>query len=92
VDEAALPATPEPAARPGTGFLASAWAEVLGVDHVDLGANYWQSFAFIDVLAEAHASGLPIANRHVTRNRTLETLVTDLAASRTGGPPPSETD
>jgi hypothetical protein len=61
--------------------LASAWAEVLGSERMDADANYWQSFAFIDVLDEARRSGMPVPARHVTRNRTLETLATDLAAS-----------
>ncbi|MDQ4133564.1 MAG: hypothetical protein M3179_10260, partial [Actinomycetota bacterium] len=74
-----------PVAGPATGsaaYLAAAWAEALGRDGASPAENYWQSFALLDVLAESAAAAKPIPPRQVMRNRTLEGLATDLAATR----------
>src|SRR5947209_6211639 len=59
--------------------LRAAWAEAEGAE-VDAEANYWQSFSFLDALARVAEAGVPVGGRHVTRNRTVETLAVDLAA------------
>ncbi len=63
-------------------FLAALWAEAAGVDRVDPGENYWQSFPFLDVVALAAEAGVRIEDVRVARNRTVTTLATDLAAGR----------
>jgi len=62
--------------------LTSAWAEVLGVEDIDVGANYWQSFSFLEALTRVRETGTDIRPEQVARNRTIETLAADLAASR----------
>lgn len=71
-----------PVGVPEASCLASLWAEVLGEEKVDVGANYWQFFSFLEVMAKARATGLPVANQQVTRNRTIATLAADLATQR----------
>jgi hypothetical protein len=46
------------------------------------GTNYSQAFPFLEALARARDAGLPVPGELVTRNRTVETLATALAAAR----------
>ena len=89
VDLDALPPMPASAGDeasagpPVTGELALAagWADVLGVRTVGVDENYWQQFSFLELLSPEGAAG-PSAGHHVTRNRTIRTLATALAAER----------
>ena len=67
---------------PETGILARLWAERTGEAEGDDWRNYWQDFSFLEVVARARQEGLTITGRQVTRNRTIATLATDLAAGR----------
>ncbi|MPZ65286.1 MAG: ATP-binding cassette domain-containing protein [Pseudonocardiaceae bacterium] len=75
-------------------LLASAWAAQLGLPDLDTGSNYWQSFAFLDAVADARQRGLVVTSEQLARNRTLRTLAADLAAtgpvSGTAEPAPAE--
>lgn len=62
-------------------LLASAWAARLGLPDLDTGSNYWQSFAFLDAVADARQRGLVVTSEQLARNRTLRTLAADLAAT-----------
>ncbi len=104
LDAATLPApdaleharNPVPASTGEELLLASLWAEVLGVEEVGVDTNYWQRFSFVDVLARAAAAGMPVSGQQVRRNRILQTLAADLAASRmrarTGAPATAVTE
>ncbi len=71
--------------------LRSAWAARLGVPDLDPAANYWQSFSFLEAVADAGQHDLVIAPEQLARNRTLQTLAADLAATGTpGAPEPAE--
>ncbi|HWC11609.1 MAG TPA: AMP-binding protein, partial [Acidimicrobiales bacterium] len=72
------PGPPTPEER----LLSALWADVLGVDAVPVGANYWQEFSFLQAIARAREAGLRIADRQVSRNRTIAGLAADLAARR----------
>ncbi len=63
-------------------FLAALWAEVLGIDRVALDQNYWQRFSFLEVVTRARQAGVALSDEQVTRNRTIATLATDMAAER----------
>ncbi|MGI8776226.1 MAG: AMP-binding protein [Acidimicrobiales bacterium] len=63
-------------------FVAALWAEVVGVDRVDGGENYWQSFPFLDVVTGAVEAGVVVDGHRVARNRTVATLAVDLAAGQ----------
>jgi len=76
------PEAPGPTTALPERILTSLWAEVIGVEHVVATANYSQRFSFLEVLSRAREIGLPVADEHVTRNRTVETLAADLSASR----------
>ncbi|MDQ6797269.1 MAG: hypothetical protein M3011_04455, partial [Actinomycetota bacterium] len=65
-------------------FLSALWAEVGGADRADASENYWQSFSFLDAVARAAEAGVHIDDDQVTRNRTVTTLATDLAAGSVG--------
>lgn len=62
-------------------LLASAWAAQLGLPDLDAGANYWQSFSFLDAVEHARQRGVVITSEQLARNRTLRTLAADLAAT-----------
>ncbi|HWB71702.1 MAG TPA: AMP-binding protein, partial [Egibacteraceae bacterium] len=62
--------------------LTALWAEVIGVEQVSPGENYWQTFSFLEVLDRARDAGVSVAGKHVTRNRTVQELAADLAADR----------
>ena len=80
---AAGAAGPSTEAGPEGSVLGALWAEVLGLDDpLPKGSNYWQAFPFLEALARARDAGLPVPGELVTRNRTLETLATALAAAR----------
>ena len=82
--EALLPpdATPTVAGPAEEVALAAAWAEALGVERLTPGANYWQSFSFLEAAAGLSRAGLPLPRSHIARNRTLHALSVDLAAGR----------
>ena len=83
LDRGALPPPDALAAEPGPPeeeALAAAWAAALGVDRVPTGANYWQSFSFLEGVAGLTRTGFPITSGQVARNRTLQTLAVDVAA------------
>lgn len=63
-------------------LLGALWAEVLGIERCRPDDNYWQDFSFLEALAVARDAGVRIPTALVTRNRTLETLATALAAAR----------
>jgi len=76
------------AAVPGGGeeeLLATAWADLLGVDQLGRQANYWQQFSFLDALTQAAAAGAHIGAEQVMRNRTIATLAADMAVGRAAG-------
>jgi len=63
-------------------FLATLWAEVVGVARVGASENYWQSFPFLDVMTTAALGGIHIGSHRMARNRTVATLAVDMAANR----------
>lgn len=72
------------AAPPADGtaaVLAAMWGEARG-RAVPAGTSYWQDFSFLQVLAHAREAGLAITDEQVARNRTLETLVADMGATK----------
>jgi hypothetical protein len=69
--------------------LGALWAEVLGIEAVDGGANYWQSFSFIEVLDRARAAEIRIGEEQMARNRTVVALATDVAAEALASCPTS---
>ena len=84
LDREALP--PPDVKRPVAGpaeevALAAAWAEALGAERLAPGANYWQSFSFLEAAAGVARAGVPLSPSQVARNRTLRTLAVDLAAA-----------
>lgn len=85
------PATVETGSDPdvlGT-VLGALWAEVLGIEQCLPDDNYWQDFSFLEALARARDAGLRVPGAAVTRNRTLRTLATALAADRGAKPVPA---
>ncbi len=85
LDREALPppdANPPVAGPAEEAALAAAWAEALGVERLTPGANYWQSFSFLEAAAGLSRAGLPLPPSHIARNRTLHALSVDLAAGR----------
>lgn len=89
VDAAALPDPHEPASHEVAApdehrLLASAWADVLGVERIGGEDTYWQSFDFVEAATRLAQAGVPITARHVTRNRTLATLAAALRRDAAG--------
>lgn len=83
VDTVALPEPTQAPTAPTTRhyeILAAGWADALGVDEVGPDDNYWQDLSFLQALEVAREAGLHVDTKHVTRNRTLRTLATALAA------------
>ena len=86
----AWPAAIEVAGRSGPGerespdarVLASLWAEALGVERIEANENYWQSFSFLEAVSRARELGVAVSDQDITRNRTIATLATTLAAGR----------
>lgn len=76
-----------PGARAGDALgderlLASAWADARGGDDARAEDNYWQSFSFLDALADARESGLAASAEQVARNRTVQALAADVTSER----------
>ncbi|MBW3641285.1 MAG: AMP-binding protein [Actinobacteria bacterium] len=80
--ERQTPGDPSRGWPPEAMFLASLWAEVLGIDGVDPEEHYWQSFSFLEAVERARDAGLAVTNQQVARNRTVANLATDVAAAR----------
>ena len=62
------------------GLLGAIWADVLGIDECRPEDNYWQDFSFLEALARARDAGVRVPTALITRNRTLGTLATAMAA------------
>ena len=85
----AWPAAIDVVGRPAPGrepspealLLASLWAEVKA-EKVEASENYWQSFSFLEAVSRARELGVAVGDEDVTRNRTVDTLATTLAAQR----------
>lgn len=69
-------------------LLGTLWAEVLDIDRCLPDDNYWQDFSFLEALARARDAGVRVPGAAVTRNRTLRTLATALAAQAVAKPLP----
>ncbi|HEX6537646.1 MAG TPA: condensation domain-containing protein [Candidatus Dormibacteraeota bacterium] len=66
--------------------LGTLWGEVLGIERCLPEDNYWQDFSFLEALARARDAGVRVPGTAVTRNRTLRTLATALAAQHAAPP------
>lgn len=76
------PLSPKEPAPAEQTILCALWSDELGLGPVGPQANYWQAFSFIEALARAKESGVPIAGEDVTRNRTLGALAAAIRRPR----------
>ncbi|GAA3463937.1 condensation domain-containing protein [Saccharothrix longispora] len=103
VDHARLPAIAPPEERatpttPAEHLLVEVWQEVLGLDRVDVRANFFglggTSLSVVAVVAGANRRGLPITARRLFEHQTIaelaEAVATDpvVALSQDGSTPP----
>jgi amino acid adenylation domain-containing protein/thioester reductase-like protein len=70
---------------PREAVLAEIWREILGVDRVDAGDDFFElggdSFGVIEMLAMAEERGLPLTAEHIHRARTLGAIAAAEARS-----------
>ncbi len=101
LDRRALPPPPPPGSdgeggeAPRTAeerALATIWAEVLGVERVDIDGNFFalggDSIDSIQLVARATAAGLPVTPADVVRHPSVRRLAAHVAAAEPGGAAP----